>query len=266
MRTLGQFKRGRIWLLLLVYFFIHWLILLAHYKFYSPIFYGVISFWTNLIDSQNAAGFTHYPGHFAVMPYFFGWAKFAVSVLLEGSVLGAISIWFYRVSAAGDYPQPPGFRQLAFLWFQLTLSWLAINGLIMIANLFMPDLLAPLLANSPRRIMAFQYLFMPFIYVCILALFYFSISYCALYRTNVLVGLKNSLLIFRGSPLMSLFLAAVILAVPVIISIIGQQQTIIINKFRPELIYWILVAGLLADAIVYFFWMGTAVRVLTDRE
>jgi len=38
----------------------------------SPVFYGFIKFWTGLFGDQQAAGFTHYPGHFLLLPYFFG--------------------------------------------------------------------------------------------------------------------------------------------------------------------------------------------------
>lgn len=114
--------------------------------------------------------------------------------------------------------------------------------------------------------MVFQYLFMPGLYVLILALFYFSLSYCALYGVSVWAALKRSLRIFWNRPIMCLCLATVILSGPVVTSIVGQQQNIIINKFRPELMYWVLVVGLAVDAIVYFLWMGTAVRFLSDQE
>ncbi|MEW6413421.1 MAG: hypothetical protein AB1483_13275 [Candidatus Zixiibacteriota bacterium] len=266
LETLSQVKRGRIWSLLLAYFALQWLVLFAHDRFYSPAFFGVIHLWVNAIDSQNAVGFMHYPGHFAVLPYFFGWAKFVVSALLEGSVLGAVSILFYR-GLPGDNARPKvNSAQMPFLWLQLTLAWLAINGLILLANLYLPALLSPLLTNSPRRIIVFQYLFMPGLYIVIVALFYFSISYCALYGASVWTALKRSLQIFWNRPIMCLCLAAVILAAPVLMSIIGQQQNIIINKFYPELMYWVLVVGLAVDAVVYFFWMGTAVRFLSDQE
>jgi hypothetical protein len=40
----------------------------------------------------------------------------------------------------------------------------------------------------------------------------------------------------------------------------------IIEKFRPELVYWVLLAGLAVNALASFLWMGTAVRFLIDEE
>ncbi|MDH4157989.1 MAG: hypothetical protein OEW00_12015, partial [candidate division Zixibacteria bacterium] len=87
--TLKQFGRGKIWLILFLYFLIDWLVLYAHYDFASPVFYTLISVWTGLVDSQRAAGFTHYPDQFLLMPYYFGWAKLLVGALVEGAFLGA---------------------------------------------------------------------------------------------------------------------------------------------------------------------------------
>jgi hypothetical protein len=40
----------------------------------------------------------------------------------------------------------------------------------------------------------------------------------------------------------------------------------IVEKFKPELVYWLLLAGLAADVLFYFFWIGTAVRLLVDEQ
>jgi hypothetical protein len=40
----------------------------------------------------------------------------------------------------------------------------------------------------------------------------------------------------------------------------------IVQKFKPELVYWLLLAGLVVDILFFFFWMGTAVRFLVDEE
>ena len=40
----------------------------------------------------------------------------------------------------------------------------------------------------------------------------------------------------------------------------------IVDSFKPELVYWILVGSLLAEMISAFFWMGMTVRYLSGEE
>ncbi len=264
--TFKQFGRGRIWLLLFAYFLLNWLLLYAHYDFMSPVFYGFIKFWTGLFGSHQATGFTHYPGHFLLLPYFFGWAKFYLGIILEGAVLGATALMFYDSFLDVEKEDRSTFKATLSSWIHLVLAWLVINGLIMLVNLKLPDLLEPWLAGSPRRIKAFEFVLLPFIYVVILALFYHVIPSVAVFRENFLKALRRSLCIFVKNPFTCFFLSLVVLAGPVFVSILSSRSGEIVQKFKPELVYWLLLAGLIVDVFFYFFWMGTAVRLLVDEE
>jgi hypothetical protein len=72
--------------------------------------------------------------------------------------------------------------------------------------------------------------------------------------------------IFAGNPFTCFFLSLVVLAAPISISIIVSRSAEIVEKFKLELVYWLLLAGLAADVLYYFFWMGTAVRLPVDEE
>jgi hypothetical protein len=137
--TFKQFGRGRIWLLLLAYFLLNWLFLYAHYNFVSPFFYGLIKFWTGLFGDQQATGFTHYPGHFLLLPYFFGWAKFYLGIILEGAVLGAVALMFSHAIQLTAQVERQTFKRVVSSWIHLVLAWLLINGLILLANLYVPS-------------------------------------------------------------------------------------------------------------------------------
>jgi len=251
---------------LLAYFLVNWLILYAHYDFYSPVFYGIIKPWINLFGDQQAIGFTHYPGHFLMLPFFFGWAKFYLSILLEGSVLGGVAVMFYRSYTGEKSEDKNSFGRLFLLWFQLTMTWLVINIIFLLIDIKLPELLHSFLVGSPRRILAFQYLFQPFLYVVIMSLFFFAIPYVAIYRVNVFTGLGKSLSYFKNNPILCFFLSVFILIIPVSLSLLLTQQNLIVAKFKPELIYWILLVGLITDIFVNFFWMGMAVRHIIDQE
>jgi hypothetical protein len=264
--TFKQFGRVRIWLVLLGYFLINWLLLYAHYNFVSPFFYGFISFWTGLFGDQQATGFTHYPGHFLLLPYFFGWAKLFLGILLEGAVLGAVAVMFYQSYHEIAKEERATFRQVFASWIHLELAWLLLNGLILAVNRFLPDLLRPWLAGSPRRTMAFEFAALPLIYVVILAVLFHMIPAAAVYRDHFFRALRRSFRLFLRRPFTSFFLSLLLLTVPVFVSIINGKSADIVQKFKPELVYWLLLAGLIVDVFFYFFWMGTAVRSLVDEE
>ena len=264
--SLRQIGRGRIWLILLGYFAAAWLVLYAHYSFTLPIFYGLISEWTSLFGQQEATGFSHYPGHFLLLPYFFGWAKFFLGLVIEGLVLGAVARQFFIGFAGSD--NNPGFpsRSILASWGHLIMGWLLMNGLVLLISIKLPQWVNPLIQYSPRREMLFEFAVMPFIYVVIFALFFTLIPILALYRINVFSAAKRSLIMFFKAPLTSLFLAGLIMLGPIIISFVTSRPAQIVDKLRPELVYWVLVIALAVDVLANFFWMGTAVRLITDEE
>jgi len=68
------------------------------------------------------------------------------------------------------------------------------------------------------------------------------------------------------NPFTCFFLSLIVLAVPILIAIINSRSAEIVQKFKPELVYWLLLVGLVVDIFLYLFWMGTAVRFLVDEE
>lgn len=264
--TLRQVGRVRIWLWLFGYFLLTWLILYAHYDFTSPLFYGPVTAWTNLLDSQQATGFTHYEGHFLLLPYFFEYARLLFSVLFESLVLGAVAVLFYESFVRVDDDDRFSLRSLVRSWIHLALVVAVINGVTLGVGRLLPELLAPVLAYSPRRIQLFQWVVMPGIYAVILALFFYAVSAVAVYRDTVIGAIGRSLRVFFRNPVTSLVMAVLVLAGPIIISNLTANPQIIVGRFSPELVYWLLLFGLLINMIVNFFWIGLSVRVLVDEE
>ncbi len=264
--TLRQIPRGRIWLWLLIYFVIDFIVLYAHYDFTSPIFYGVINLWTGLFSDQQATGFTHYPGHFLLLPTFYDWGKLVVGVIFEGLLLGAAALLFYETFVEVDREDRFSFKRLLPSWIHLVLAFVIINAILVGFNLLLPNLLGGWLEYSPRRILFFQWVIMPGVYVIVLALFFYMYSSIAVYRDNIIRALGRSLRLFGRNPITSLVLAAIVLSAPVIFSNIVSSPAKLIRNFSPELVYWLLLIALVAEVIVHFLWMGTSVRVLIDEE
>jgi hypothetical protein len=208
----------------------------------------------------------HYPGHFLLMPDFFSWARFILGTVIEGFLLGGVAIAFHDAFTRTSKAERSSTRELLPLWIHLTIGWLLINGLAVACNVFLPTWLDSALRYSPRRQLLFYYAILPGLYMLLLAVFYLVIARIAIYRETIFRALKRSLRAFIHNPFTFLTLAIILLIIPSIISIILSRPDIIVNKFRPELVFWLILGGLLVDLVVYFIWMGTAVKFLTDQE
>lgn len=270
--TLRLFGQWRVWLLLLGYFLLNWLVLFAHYDFSSPLFYAAVSTWTSLLgpdgfslfSQQQVQGFFHYPYHFAYLGDFFGWAKLGLGLLLEGLVLGLAALALSRRLPGLKSTPTPG-RSWWLLWLNLAAVWFLLNLLTVAAASLLPLWAAPLL-TGPRRIMAFNFVLLPAVFTFILSLLFAAIPSVVFYSENVWRALGRSLRLFASRPFTCFVLAALVLILPVLVETILIRPGYIIENFKPELVYWLLLAGLVVELPANFFWMGSAVTILAESE
>ncbi len=264
--TIKQMGRGKIWLILALYLGLGWILLFVHYKAVSPGFYGLVSVWTRLFGEDASTRFFHYPGHFYYLSYFFGWAKLIVGVLLEGLFLGTAALMFRNAFADSPGPLGASFRAQVKVWGHLVAVSVIFNGIITLAGLFLPIAAAPWIEGYARRTAAFEFAFMPLVFTVLLSLFYFAIPVVAIHGQSWRQGILRSLKIFLRRPMTCFFLSGLVLFVPVLLAALADRSDIIISKFRPELVFWLLMAGLFAELLANFFWMGTAARFLIEDE
>ncbi len=264
--TLRQTVRGRIWLALGVFFLLNWLILYAHENALSPIFHEPVKLWADLFGDRQATGFFHYPGHYLVLPRMFDYAKLLIGFLFEGAVLGLVALMFFDSYLGIRKPETSPVRLVRSSWFQLILGWLLLYGTMQAVVQYLPGYLEEWLFGSPRRMAVFEFGIIPFIFTLVLAMFYFVIPVIAIYGDNVFEALKRSLSIFRRNPITMLILAFVVVIIQIVIASVAGRPGVIIDKFRPELVYWVLLAGLAVNTIAAFIWMGTAVRFLIEED
>lgn len=261
--TLKLAGLGRAWLILLAYFLVNWMLLYAHFDFMSPLFYGAVKLWTSTVNPGLAQVFTHYPQHFALMDYYFGWSKIIVGLLLEGLVLGLVARSFtrrvFRRGRGGES------RSIWSLWFHLVIVWAVLNGLWFLLGSVVPSLAQPLL-TSTKRILAFSFVALPGLFMVVFAVLYAALPAVVVYGDNALKAILRSIRLFLSRPFTSFFLAAAVLVVPSVLAALVSRPEEIINRFRPELIYYLLLAGLIVEVPAYFLWMGTAVHFLRDTE
>ncbi len=264
--SIANLFSGRIWAWLAGYFVIQALVFFAFYDFISPFFYGPVRWWTSLFGDQAAAGFTHYPGQFRLLPYFSGWAKFYVGLALEGVVLGLVARQFGAIFIGEERLPENGKKVSAKLWLNLSLGWLLINGLIAVAATLLPELLQDQIMGHPRRELLFDYLLLPGLFIFITALFLFVIPIQVIHGVGFPRAVTGSLRLFIENPLNSLFMSGFILSGPIVISFVTSRPSVIVERFQPELVFWILLAGLVVEMVANFLWMGSTVKFLADEE
>jgi len=258
--TFRQLGRGRIWLPLVAYFAIQWLVLYAHYDYLRPPFYELISRWSSLFGADMATAFSHYPQHFLLLGQFSGWAKLGIGLILEGVVLGMVAGMFHR-----RFTDSQSDRSAWSAWFDLVLIWVVINGLMLVATIYLPGWLGSLI-DSPRRMLALNLGLQPFIFTLVLALFFTAIPMVMVKGSGGLKALVESVRLFVRRPFTFLGLAGTVLVVPILLGFIVSRPTNIVDSFKPELIYWLLTVVLVAEMLAYFLWMGTAVRFLSEED
>ncbi len=265
--TLRAAARGRIWLVLLGYAAIMALGLLALYRCFTPVTYPfskVVLALASFIGGWSAQGFYQYPSQFLILPVAHSWFKVVVAVLFEGLILGSVALMFHRYFTGAD-TATRSTRSLWSSWGHFILASLLLNLLLILLS-FVPGMLQTFMEGNPRRQLIFELAVAPVIYALLQALFFFVIPSIALYGENIFQALARSFRAFFHRPLTCFFLAAAALIPPTLIGLAANHPDVIIDKFHPELMYWVLLLGVVADMIFNFLWTGTAVRFLVDEE
>jgi len=270
--TFKSIGRGRIWLWLLAYFGLQALVLLAHWQWLSPLFHGPITVWLTaagylpdvLLPENTMVLFKHYPQHYLVLPAVFTWAKTLLALVFEGVVLGAIAIMFHNHYLTPEGEPPIKVKSVWSAWPKLVGAWLVLNVIFIAINVALPNVLADVLAASPRRQMAFEFGVIPLLYTIVLALFLVTIPAITTLGDSLPRALGRSLKLFFQRPFALLILAFLVLVLPLMIASAAARSVDIVQKFQPELVAWLLLLGLFLEMLAYFFWMGAGTRYLIE--
>ena len=270
--TFKNIGRGKIWLWLLGYFALQALVLLAHWQWLSPVFHGPITVWLSvakflpdlLLPDTSLILFKHYPQHYLVLGAVFTWAKTIIALLFEGVALGAAAILFHNAYLAHEGERPIAAGSVWSAWPKLIGAWLVLNLCFIAINIGLPGLFAELLAKSPRRQMVFQFLVIPGLYTVVLSLFFVTIPAITTLGDGLFKDLGRSLRLFGRRPFAMLFFSVLVLVLPMTVATAASRSVDIVQKFQPELVAWLLMLGLFAEMLAYWFWMGAGTRFLIE--
>jgi len=196
----------------------------------------------------------------------FDWAKFCLGVFVEGLILGGAALVMYEDHFEGSDEEKTPLRAILSSWLYLAIAWTLVNGLMLLVALKLPSLLGGWMSQSPRRILAYQFVLLPGFYVGLLSVFYLVLPRIAIYGEGIIEAFRRSLRLVVKFPISIFFMACLVLAGPVAASFITGQPGMIVDKFRPEMVFWVLVGGIGVEIFANFLWMGTAARFLVEIE
>ncbi|MCX6835978.1 MAG: hypothetical protein NTW07_12800, partial [candidate division Zixibacteria bacterium] len=218
--SLRQFAQWRIWAVLLPYYFLQWLVLYVLYIYPEGFLGGLVFRWASLFGTDQAAAFGHYPQHLLLIGGISTWAKLLVGLIFESLVLGSVAIKF-QIRFTQGRELSASLRSFPMKWLNLTLVWLVINGIMLVAGQFLPGLIGPALDN-PRRVLAFNYVVMPLVFTFIFSLTFLAIPSVVLFQDGALRAMGRSLKHFLQRPFTMFGLGIVILAVPILLGALAS--------------------------------------------
>ncbi len=262
--ALKTFLRGGVWLPFIIYGFLQFAILIFMANYTNPYIYPILSPIATFLLDEKALLLNHYPAIYLLLPYLFQWFIIAVGILFEGLAVGLTVVLVLKVVNSSRFAN----LKLNFArnrWFQLALGWTLITVLLWTLNWYLPQLFSELLASSPRRQMLFD-LVLKLLTVGLYSIFIYALPAIIVYKNSLTAAFKTSFSLFRMNPIFSFFLALIPILLTWPISYLTGNANVIIEKYSPELVLYLLGLGIFIDFIVNCLLTTAVVKVLLDQS
>lgn len=265
-RLMGKIS---LWVPLLLHAALALVLAFMHYYIFSPVTGSIVGSWTSLINAEYAPLFFHYPGHFSLLPYFYGIARLVVNVFTEAFLFGIVIdllISLYR-------DQKPlfmtSFGRALRRYLKLSLAWLVLLGILYLINKylnsFIEEVLGYSLQDAPRRQMMAQ-LGSRGLTILLYAAFIFLLPAIMAEADSYWTAIKRAFRTFARHP----FIAIGIVLIPYLIGLIPSwvlaDPTRIVTNFYPELVFYLLLVSIGVDVVVNFILLGTSLKFYMDQS
>lgn len=256
----GRFK---IWGPFFFYAIFQFLILMVCVNYLNPTINPILSPLVSLLGQERGELYGHYPGLYFLLPQVFQWGKLFFGIIFEGLAAGITAILFLKIfdeSRRGDSAISSGISR----WVNLALVWSIITIILVGFNWLVPQFFSGFLQGSPRRLAMFD-LIMRLTTVFLYSIFVYAVPALVVLKKNVGQALKVSLTFFFRYPIFTFFLTLLPYLLTVPISYMTSNADVIVTKFSPELVFYILLIGIIIDMIVNFIMTGAIVKFLTEE-
>jgi hypothetical protein len=268
-QTFRQMGRFSLWVPLIIHGALALGLALMHYHVFAPVTGSIIGGWTRLLNAEYAPMFIHYPGHFALMPHFFGTARLVINAFTEAFLFGIVLdllIALYR----GERPVfMISVSRALRRYLQLTVVWLVVIGVLYIigryANAFVEDVLGYSLLGAPRRLMMTQMITRG-VTIIVYAVCVFLLPSIMVGGVSLWGALKRGFKMFVSHPIIAVGLVFIPYLIGFLPSLIMSDPNKIVSNFYPELIFYLILFSIGLDVIVNFILLGTSLKFYMDRS
>ncbi len=224
---------------------------------FMPVLGPVISGVSKMITGTDAIA--HYPDLYVLLPQTYGWVTLVASVLLEAMLIAAGFLLF-----SGHYKHErvgigAAFSGAAKKYLQVVTVWLFYTLVFLALIIYMPKLFDSFIGGSPRRTLAFHIL-LRFVGSGILAMFMFVVPYVVLDSLKFKTAVTKSIRTFFKNPISSYTLALVPYLLVLPFTMVLFDPMLIVRKFSPELIFYLIAAEIVVAMIANFVFTSTVLR------
>jgi hypothetical protein len=261
--VLKAVPRIKIWVPFMVYALLQAALLVLCVSYVNPLIYPILSPLVGLLGDKTAAAFGHYPGLYLFLPTVFQWAKLVLGLIFEGLAAGMTAVlflWFFQL------PRKSTLRLTYAVskWPHLLLTWVAITALLFAVNWLLPYAFSESLRGSPRLLFAFG-IALRILTVFLYSIFVYAVPSVIVHKTTFVGALGRSIRLFMSHPVFSFFLVLIPYLLSVPTSFLANRSDVIISRFSPELVFYILLVAVIADLIINFAITGAAVGFLLEE-
>lgn len=266
-RTIKQMRYVVVWAPFIIQGLIAFLLAAAHYYLFSPITGPLVSGWVRLVSPEYAAGFFHYPGHFVLLPYFFGYARLVAALLTE-ALLFAVAIDLFAALHRGEPPiWATSFKKAVGRYLRLTLVWAVVLIILYLLNRYFFDFLQNVLGYSlesaPRRQMAMTAV-LHGLTVLVYAPCLYVLPSLMLGSDRPRTAISQALRVALRHPFVTVGLVLLPYLISLPLSWAASESMKIVTSFSPELVYLLVVLSLVVDIPVNFILVGTSTKFFLD--
>jgi len=254
----------RLWPPLFIYTIAQFLLLLVFNSYVNPVIYPVLSPFVGLMGKNTASLFAQYPGLYIALPYVYQWGRLLFGIIFEGLAIGLTALLFLRYIGS-KRGEGMTLRSVVRRWPQLIIVWTIVTAVIIAASLILPELFRSYLEGSPRRAAVFDVV-IRLVAVTLYAIFIYAVPSIIVYKNNIIRAFRTTFALFFRYPIFTFFLALLPYLLTVPTSYLTGQSAAIVSKFSPELVFYILAAGLIVDMLVNFILTATVVGLLIEER
>lgn len=256
--------RLKIWLPYFLYAVLQFGVLIAFANYVHPSIYPILSPLAALMGGARAELFSHYPGLYLLLPLVYQWGKLAVGILFEGLATGLTVVLFTHLFGRRLSLQWK-FSEVFARWPQLLLGWTFITAILFVLHWFLPEIVSDFIQGSPRRAALFD-IGLRALTVVIYSIFIYTLPALIVYRQNIFKAFKTSIGFFVKYPIFSFFLVLIPYLFTLPFSYLSRSSDMIVARFSPELVYYVLLIGIIIGLFVNYFIAGAVTKFLIEEK